>query len=183
MTAWREACQEAVEQGLEISEVPLPTYVEEDALKCLDSCRQNLCGTYGKNWACAPGWKDKMDTLGKRFSSCLLMEKRYDVDVKDKGAVKDAAAGFQDIVRRTVLSMRSVGFDCLGLADGACGYCGECAYPEPCRFPEQLVPSVSAVGIDMTCYFRSFGKEFSFGDGYYTLYGIIMFAPKNDADA
>ena len=177
MTAWREACQEAEAQGWVVSEVPLPTYLEEDVLKCLDSCKQNICGTYGKNWACAPGWKDKMDTLGKRFTSCLLMEKRYDVDVRDKEAVKKAADEFQNIVRRTVLSMRAAGYDCLGFADGACGYCGECAYPEPCRFPEQLVPSVSAAGINMSRYFESFGKEFSFGDGYYTHYGVIMFAP------
>ncbi len=179
MTAWKEACREALDEGWEISEVPLPEHHGEDVIECLDYCRQNVCGTYGKSWACAPGWKDKTDVLGKRYSSCLLMEKRYDVDLRDKEAVKKAADGFQNAVRRTVLSMRSAGYDCIGFADGSCNYCGECSYPEPCRFPEQLVPSVSAAGINMTRYFGSFGKEFGFGEGFYYHYGLIMFAPKD----
>jgi len=78
-------------------------------------------------------------------------------------------------VRATVLAMRRAGFECMGFADGECGYCGVCSYPEPCRFPDQLVPSISSTGTDMKNYFDSIGKEFAFSDDSITFYGIVMF--------
>lgn len=175
MTSWKDSCQDAEAMGWMVCEAPLPEHSEEDAIRCLNSCKENLCGTYGTNWGCPPGWTDKMDSLRKRYDSALVMEKRFVIDVKDETAVKAAMKEVHTVVRAMVLAMRRAGFECMGFADGECGYCGVCSYPEPCRFPDQLVPSISSTGTDMKNYFDSIGKEFAFSDDSVTFYGIVMF--------
>lgn len=175
MTSWKDACRDAEANGWTAVEAPLPDYSEEDTVRVLDSCRQNLCGNYGTNWGCPPGWADRMDALGSRYDSAILMEKRFDINVKDEKKLKDAMEDVRSAVRSTVRSMRAMGFECMGFADGNCGYCGVCSYPEPCRFPDQLVPSISSTGTDMGRYLGMIGKTLEFSDRSVTFYGIIMF--------
>lgn len=160
------------EEGWIVCDAPVPEYDSRDAVECAASCRKNLCGSYGTTWACPPGWSTSMEELGRRFDKALVIEKTF------VGGPDDAprmSAELHRTMRRIVMSLRSEGRDCMGFADGACDYCGVCAYPEPCRFPEQLLPSVSALGVDMGKYLSSVGKTFSFVDGKVTLYGIVMY--------
>ncbi len=161
--------------GWVVSSVDMPTFDEDTALRCLTLCEKNDCGNYGTNWACPPGWKDRMDVLGGRFDSALLMEKTFDIDPTDEKEVAKATDVLHREIRNVVASIRAEGKDCLGFADGVCGYCGVCAYPEPCRFPEQLVPSVSSLGVDMGDILGSLGREFSFRKDCVTLYGLVLF--------
>ncbi len=114
-----------------MSEAPLPEHSEEDAIRCLNSCKENLCGTYGTNWGCPPGWADKMDSLRERYDSALVMEKRFVIDVEDEAAIKEAMKEVHTAVRATVLAMRRAGVECMGFADGECGYSGALQVPRP----------------------------------------------------
>lgn len=175
MGSWKDACRDAEAMGWTLCEVPLPEYSESDAIKVIDSCRRNLCGNYGTSWACPPGWTDRMDILGRRYDSAILMEKEFDVDVKNETELRKITDESHSVVRSAVRAMRAAGFECMGFTDGECGYCGVCSYPEPCRFPDQLVASISSTGIELKNYFDNIGKDFSFSDDHVIFYGMIMF--------
>lgn len=175
MTSWKDAVGDAVTDGWTVLETPLPDYSEEDTVKIIGSCEQNLCGNYGTNWGCPPGWTVRMDVLGSRYESAILMMKRFEIDIKDGKRLKEAMNEVRSTVRSVVRTLRAGGFDCMGFADGECGYCGICSYPEPCRFPNQLVPSISSTGTDMSRYLKKIGKTLEFADDSVTFYGVVMF--------
>lgn len=170
-----EACQTARDAGWSVSVVDPPEYCEDDAVRCLDSCAQNLCKCYGTSWSCPPGWTERLDSLLDRFDSAVLLDKRFDIDPKDESAMDRAGSELKTVMRRMYIVMRGAGIDCMGFADGRCDYCGVCSYPEPCRFPEQLIPSISATGTDLGKYLGRLGKGFSFDDGHVTLYGLLLY--------
>ena len=104
----------------------------------------------------------------------LLVRRTFCLDIKDRELVKATTLEMQKIVRMMVIALRSNGIECMGFADGGCQYCGVCAMPEPCRFPDMFVPSISALGLEMKTYMESIGEEFSFSDDCLTLYGLIF---------
>lgn len=161
-------------EGWEVTAIPMPRYDEEAAERFLGLCRQDLCGCYGRSWSCPPGWTERMDSLGARFSEAALLERTYGIDPGDREAVAAASEDMHRALRAVTADLRSRGIPALGLADGRCGYCGVCAYPEPCRFPEQLVPSISAAGIDIGEVLRGIGRPFAFREDGVTLCGIVL---------
>lgn len=162
-------------EGFDVLEGDVPAYDPDTADECLKLCSQNLCGSYGTNWGCPPGHTAHMDSLAGRFDRTIVLKKTFMTDPKDSEKVKGFGKEMQDAVRLAVISLRSSGIDCAGFADGGCSYCGVCAYPEPCRFPEMLIPSVSALGIDLGGYLATLGEGFSFRDDRLTLYGLILY--------
>ena len=142
--------------------------------RCRSLCAENKCGHYDTNWGCPPGFNgDIGDYLG-RFTRAFMIKKRFEVDIDDSEAIEAITRESQETVRNVMTAIRSKGIDCQGFSDGGCRYCGICAYPEPCRFPEALVPSISAVGIDMGDYAKANGEEFSFERNAVTLYGLLL---------
>ena len=79
-------------------------------------------------------------------------------------------------VRGILSRLRDAGIGCRGFSDGGCDICPECTYPEPCRHPDLVLPSVSIVGIDMESYLASVGERFEFRDDAVTFYGVILIA-------
>lgn len=165
----------AVPMGWSVRGVDFPAYDGEYALRCLDSCRQNLCGSYGTCWSCPPGWKMKLDSLGERFDSAILLERCFFVRPDDKEALERVSAESHGAIRSAVAAIRKAGHDAMGFSDGQCGYCGVCSYPEECRFPEQLVPSISATGTDLSAVLAGIGESFEFRDDRVTLYGLVLY--------
>ena len=159
MERWKQALSGCVLDGYTVRETALPAYDGPTVLKCVKLCEENLCGKYGTNWACPPGFDEHMDTLSDGYNSALLISRTFPCDPLDEKVVE----GFNN-----------AGIRCRGLADGGCDLCPECAYPEPCRHPDMLLPSVSIVGIDMESYLASIGESFEFRDDAVTFYGIIL---------
>lgn len=159
----------------DVLEGDVPAYDPDTVKECMGLCSQNLCGSYGKNWGCPPGHTTHMDALAGRFDRTLVLKRTFMTDPKDSGRVKGYGKDMQDAVRLAVIRLRSSGIECTGFADGGCSYCGVCAYPEPCRFPDMLIPSVSALGVDLGGYLATLGEGFSFRDDRLTLYGLILY--------
>lgn len=162
--------------GYSIREVPLPEYEPDTVERCLGLCRQNACGKYGTNWACPPGFDEHMDSLSERYSSAILVSRTLECDPRDAGKVEEFNETVKSALREMVSLLRSAGIDCRGFADGGCGLCQTCAYPEPCVRPDDILPSVSGLGVDMGRYLESVGEDFAFRDDAVTFYGIIMLA-------
>lgn len=163
--------------GWRIAEAESPAYDGDAAVKCLDACRRNLCGSYGTTWACPPGWTERMDVLESRYGATLIVSRRFEADATDANAVSSAEAELRGAIRALISAMRSSGIPCMGMADGACDICGKCSYPGPCMHPDELVPSVSATGIDMGTWLESIGEPFVFERNAFTLYGIVLYRP------
>lgn len=164
-----------IPEGWEAVAVTFPEYDADDAARFLDLCARDECGCYGTCWSCPPGWTERLDSLGERFGSALLIERTFPFGPGDADALAAASEGLHLALRLVVADLRARGVPAMGFADGRCGYCGVCSYPEPCRFPEQLVPSISATGTDLAKVLAGAGREFRFRGDSVTLYGMVLY--------
>ena len=176
MASWRDVISEDDCKGYSVRETALPAYDEGTVLRCSRLCEENLCGKYGTCWACPPGFSEHMDTLSESFGSALLVSRFFPCDPRDPEAVEECNADMKSMVRTILDRLRGAGIGCRGLSDGGCDLCPVCAYPEACRHPDLVLPSVSAVGIDMESYLASVGERFEFRDDGVTFYGIVLIA-------
>ncbi|MBQ8179561.1 MAG: hypothetical protein IJ026_03840 [Candidatus Methanomethylophilaceae archaeon] len=174
MEKWRAALSTKLFEDYTIRVGPVPTYDPENHVVCRSKCEENLCGCYGTNWACPPGFSMDIADLYGRTDYVLVVHRTFCLDVQDQEVVEATCHEMQKIVRIMSRELRSNGLDCMGFADGGCKYCGVCAYPEPCRFPDMMTPSVSSLGLDLKDYLGSMGEPFYFSDTCMTLYGLIF---------
>lgn len=175
MECWREVLSEADFPGFSMRGAGVPAYDAGTVDRCMGLCRDNLCGKYGTNWACPPGHVEHMDVLGPLYSGAILVSTVQEGDPKDAALMEGANSKLKDTVRRMVSGLREAGYECRGLCDGGCDVCPSCSYPEPCRHPDLVLPSVSAVGIDMGAYLESVGEPFEFRDDRVTFYAIVLY--------
>lgn len=161
-------------EGYDVLQGNVPAYDADTVAGCRRLCEQNVCGSYGTTWGCPPGYCTHMDALGREFSHAVILRKRYSEDPHDREAMKRIGSEMQDSVRRAVILLRTSGIRAKGFSDGGCDYCGVCTYPDPCRYPEMLIPSISALGIDLGDYLSGIGETLVFRDDSVTLYGLIL---------
>ena len=110
-------------------------------------CEVNRCGQYGKTWACPPGvgtfeeCRDRCLAFPRAlvFSGCYQLEDCFDYEGMQEGHRKFAES--------CALLHRKLTGRFLFLSNEGCKRCEKCAYPEPCRFPETLSPSVEGFGV------------------------------------
>ena len=177
MEPWQVVLSVKTYEDYTVRQVDLPVYNEIEYGSCIGKCRE--CEERGRTWACPPNMDIDPQSLYDSCKYALLVRRTFCLDVKNDELVDATSAEMQRIVRMMVTDLRSNKVDCMGFADGGCRYCGVCACPEPCRFPDMLIRSISSLGIDMKEYLSRFGIEFSFAEKCYTLYGLI-FVRKSD---
>lgn len=174
MVSWTDALRDMDLDGFSVRETGLPAYDEDMVIRCQGLCRDNLCGKYGTNWACPPGFSEHMDSLSEQYDSTLLLSRTFACDPRDRDAVEECNSMMKATLRSVVEHLRSAGIECRGFSDGGCDLCQTCAYPDPCRFPDRVMPSVSAIGIDMGAYLESVGERFEFRDDSVTFYFLVF---------
>ena len=174
MVSWTDALRDMDLDGFSVRETGLPAYDEDMVIRCQNLCRDNLCGKYGTNWACPPGFSEHMDSLSEQYDSALLLSRTFVCDPRDRDAVEECNSLMKATLRSVVEHLRSAGIGCRGFSDGGCDLCQTCAYPDPCRFPDRVMPSVSAIGIDMGAYLESVGERFEFRDDSVTFYFLVF---------
>ena len=174
MVSWTDAMRDMDLDGFSVRETGLPAYDEDMVIRCQSLCKDNLCGKYGTNWACPPGFSEHMDSLSEQYDSTLLLSRTFACDPRDRDAVEECNSVMKATLRSVVEHLRSAGIGCRGFSDGGCDLCQTCAYPDPCRFPDRVMPSVSAIGIDMGAYLESVGERFEFRDDSVTFYFLVF---------
>ena len=116
-----------------------------------DMCAVNSCGQYGKRWSCPPGCGtlDECRELLKDYTSGILvqsvgqLEDNFDIETMME---TEAAHKERFYAMRRALADRGV--EALAAGAGCCTICKECTYPdEPCRFPDQKMSSMEALGM------------------------------------
>lgn len=174
MEIWEAVASMKAFEDFKVVKGDVPDFNESDYVSLRSLCKENVCGRYGTNWGCPPGFSDDIPALLSRYSYVLILRRVFCLDVKDPDVVDAASEEMQRKVRMFVTELQSNGLECRGFSSGGCRYCGVCSYPSPCRYPEAMIASVSGLGIDMKTYLATVGEAFSFSDTCITLYGLIF---------
>ena len=142
-------------------------------------CAQNVCRSYGTTWACPPGvgevaaCREKCLSFenGIAFSAFYPLEDSFDFEGMQAGH-----AEFRQVARRVLDLARQTNRPFLLLGNEGCGRCARCTYPEaPCRFPEELIPSVESYGIFVNELAASAGIPYSSGPNTVTYFGLLLY--------
>lgn len=140
-------------------------------------CAENKCGCYGTTWGCPPGSCTEQEAVDmmSRYSGAVVLYRRFEIpDDADEAFYTRITKMCQENIRKLSLVAKSEGIENLPLGDGGCTYCNKCSYPEPCRYPDRRVISISGMGVDMESYLKERGIEFKFEKGAVTLYSILL---------
>ena len=144
-------------------------------------CAEDKCRAYGKNWTCPPMCGD-LEQCQNEMNSF-----RYGILVQTVGHMKkriDSRAMAETEQRhlqqfhRLAAWIRREYPDALCLGAGGCRICGKCAWPEPCRFPEQATSSMEGYGLFVTQVCRDNGLAYHHGEKTITYTACILFGKK-----
>ena len=143
-----------------------------------DMCTENKCRAYGKNWTCPPacGSLEECERRIRGYVNGILVQTvgqlRKTIDTK---AYRDTEASHLAHFSKLCEEIRSVYPQALCLGTGGCRICKECAYPAPCRFPEQAVSSMEAYGLFVTQVCKDAGVPYHYGEKTVTYTACILF--------
>lgn len=145
-----------------------------------DICKSNSCGNYGRNWACPPdiGEIDVLMAELKKYRYVLIyqiiyqLEDSFDVEGMDEASKKLSELGQK--LQKYCHDKMSKPFLHL---NGACHLCQKCAKitNEPCRFPEKMLPSLSAYGVDVYSTCLNTSLKYINGQNTVTYFGMVLF--------
>ncbi len=131
-----------------------------DPERFLSYCKE--CPSYGRVWSCPPGVPLTTEYL-KGYNTIHLVAVKviYDDETLKKAQslqpdeldklMGDSYGKVKEAMRETLLAIRNRTEPSIAIAAGECKICETCARVEnqPCRFPERLLYSFSALGFDL----------------------------------
>ncbi len=138
-----------------------------------DYCKANACGKYNKSWACPPacGSMEEQREKIKSSEDILVFTTKHKLeDPFDHEGMTRARE--QHTLLTQELRKKFENAHLYGA--GACPVCAVCAYPAPCPFPEKMIGSVEAAGIDVTELSKAAGIAYNNGPNTVTYFSIIL---------
>ena len=145
-----------------------------------DICKSNACGHYGRKWSCPPDIGEIGELMKelKKYSYVLIyqtiykLEDSFDIEGMEEAGRLHSEVG-QTIQKYLNLSAKT---DFLHVS-GSCCLCGKCAKltGEPCRFPDKMLPSLSAYGIDVYRTCSNTSLNYINGQDTVTYFGMVFF--------
>lgn len=141
-------------------------------------CAENKCGAYGKNWTCPPAIGTTEDCQRKILQyqhGILLQTVGHTTKAVDSKCYRETEQRHLRNFHALAEAMSIPFPDALFLGSGGCRICKQCAYPEPCRFPEKAVSSMEGYGLFVTQVCREAGVPYHYGDGTITYTACILF--------
>ncbi len=143
-----------------------------------DMCAADKCGAYGKNWTCPPycGTLTQCAEKLQNFRQGILVQTvgKLEKTIDTKGyrrTEEEHLKNLQSLYRE----LRREYPEALCLGSGGCRVCKKCAYPEPCRFPEEAISSMEAYGLFVTQVCRDNGAQYYHGEKTVTYTACILF--------
>ncbi|MBC3886914.1 DUF2284 domain-containing protein [Acetobacterium paludosum] len=145
-----------------------------------DRCADNYCGFYGKNHMCPPavGGLQEYRKIIRKYKKGLLFSKVYALKNKyDYQRMVESGVEFRNEIQKIRNEIKSKKIDCLFFSAGTCSLCQKCAIltDEPCRFPDDAIPSLEAAGIDVVRLSRDYGMTYNSGDNNVTYFGLLIY--------
>lgn len=143
-----------------------------------DACAADKCGAYGRNWTCPPhcgSLEQCADRMASYRRGILLqtvgqLQKRIDTR-----AYRETEQRHLNQFHALCRLIRREYPDALCLGAGGCRICETCAYPEPCRFPDQAVSSMEGYGLFVTAVCRDNGVPYHYGEKTITYTACVLF--------
>lgn len=143
-------------------------------------CEDNVCGSYGKCWSCPPDIGD-IDVLRAElgnYEHIVMYQVMSEVkDYSDAEGLYAAGEKLSDISQKLLMFLRSKLKKPFLLLGGSCHLCRQCAKitNEPCRFPDKLIPSMSAYGIDVCKTCEGTPLDYMNGENIVTNFGMVLY--------
>ncbi len=144
-------------------------------------CEQNVCGNYGKNWACPPD-AGEIGALMKELRSYKYILLYQIVgkleDSFDFEGMMAAAKRHSELVLAVSAYAKTLPLKrCLALGAGGCTVCEKCARKtdEPCRHPDKRIPSLEAYGVNVSKTAEAAGMKYINGQNTVTYFGGVLF--------
>ena len=144
-----------------------------------DSCAENKCRAYGKNWNCPPGCGtlEECEARVRAYNWGVIVETTAELeDSMDYEGMMQLGKDHKEHFDKFADAVRKAYPKALILGDGACSRCKECTYPDaPCRFPDKMFPCIESHGILVTMLAESVGIEFNYGGNIVTWFSILFY--------
>jgi predicted metal-binding protein len=144
-------------------------------------CRYG-CSKYGTSWCCPPATPEpeKARAILSEYTTALLLTgHRQCADFyldncrKRTGMVRY----WKGIISTERLLFLEGYYKAFALVSGVCSLCKKCAYPDPCRFPQEKRPMIESFSIDVIGTLRNLGATshvaVSTGEAF-NYHGIIL---------
>lgn len=116
-----------------------------------EMCASGKCAVYDKRWSCPPGCGtlDECRELLKGYTYGVLVQSVGELeDNFDIETMMETEATHKERFYAMRKALNELGVEALGAGAGCCTVCKECTYPDaPCRFPEQKMSSMEALGM------------------------------------
>ena len=141
-------------------------------------CAADKCKAYHKNWTCPPlcgtvdQCREKMHTYR---NGILLQSIGYMTKPIDSRCYRETERRHMKNFYAFAEEIRKEYPDALCLGAGGCRICKQCAWPEPCRFPEKAMSSMEGYGLFVTQVCRDAGIPYYYGEKTITYSACILF--------
>ena len=146
----QEFCALAKEIGFQQAG-PLDPATIELKEEVREMCASGKCAMYDKRWSCPPGCGtlDECRELLKGYTRGILVQSVGELeDNFDIETMMETEAAHKERFYAMRKALVEKGIDALAAGAGCCTICPECTYPDaPCRFPEQRMSSMEALGM------------------------------------
>ncbi len=143
-------------------------------------CEANICGNYGKNYACPPNVGDSQELIdkAKSYEKALVFQTVTQIeDSFDFEGMKEAARKHSKVAD-TINKEIGKQFDIyLQLTAGECTVCETCALTEdrPCRFPGKAISSLEAYCMNVSTLAERCQMKYINGQNTVTYFGAFLF--------
>ncbi len=173
-------CEKALSLGAyKAAVIPVSDVTTERSFRTL--CEQNVCGNYGKNWACPPDAGDIDELIGVLrsyeyifvYQSVGVLEDSFDIE-----GMAEAAKNHRALIMNVIEQCNKLVFKRrLYLGAGGCTLCEVCAKRtnEKCRHPDRAVPSLEAYGVNVSLLAKAAGMKYINGQNTVTYFGAVLF--------
>lgn len=174
MTDWMEI---AKEMGFDAA-APLDpgTLVAREDVR--DMCAADKCGAYDKNWTCPPacGTVAECQARMRSYSQGILLQSiGHMTKTIDSKCYRETERRHMKNFYAFAEEIRKVHPNALCLGAGGCRVCKQCAYPQPCCFPEKAMSSMEGYGLFVTQVCRDAGVPYYYGEKTITYTACVLF--------
>lgn len=143
-------------------------------------CEDNLCGFYGKCWSCPPdvGEIEVLTAQLRNYEHIVIYQVISPVeDISNQEEIYAAGERLSATSQKLQSLLRSALNKPFLHLGGSCHLCPECTklYNEPCRYPDKLLPSLSAYGVDVCKTCEGTSLSYMNGENTITNFGMILF--------
>lgn len=131
-------------------------------------CASGKCAVYDKRWSCPPGCGtlEEYRELLKGYTRGILVQSVGELeDSFDVETMLEIEAAHKERFYALRKALNERGIEALAAGAGCCTVCKECTYPDaPCRFPEQKMSSMEAIGMLVTEVCTANGLPYFYGE-------------------